>query len=61
MPICLKLIFRRFLTKLTKTCTYKFNSRLLKQVDGGTMGGPLSVNFSIYMVKIEYVLIPSKH
>lgn len=25
------------------------------------MGGPLSVTFSIYMIKIQNVLIPSKH
>ena len=53
-PICSKLIFRRLLIKLATECTFKFNSRFLKQVDGCTMGGPLSVTFSaIYMVKIE--------
>ena len=43
-------------------CTFKFNNRFLKQVDGCTMGGPLSVTFSdIYMVKMENdVVIPSK-
>ena len=62
MPICSKLIFRRLLIKLTAECTFKFNSRLSKQVDGCPMRGPLSVTFSdIYMVKMENnVIIPSK-
>ena len=35
-------------------CTFKFNNRFLKQVDGCTMVGPLSVTFSdIYMKKME--------
>ena len=61
-PICSKLIFRRLLIKLATECTFKFNNRFLKQVDGCTMGGPLSVTFSdIYMVKMENdVVIPSK-
>ena len=59
--ICLKLIFRRLLIKLATECTFKFNNRFLKRVDGCTMGGPLSVTFSeIYMVKMENVLLPSK-
>ena len=62
MQICSKLIFRRLLMKFATECTFKFNSRFLKQVDGCTMGGVLSVTFSdIYMVKIENdVLTPSK-
>ena len=61
-PICSKLIFRRLLIKLAIECTFQFNSIFLKQVDGSTMGGPLSVTFSdIYMVKMENdVVIPSK-
>ena len=49
-------------TTLATECTFKFNSRFLKQLDGCTMGGPLSVNFSdIYMVKMDNdVVIPSK-
>ena len=47
-----KLIFRRLLVKLATECTFQYNSRFLKQVDGCTMGRPLSVTFSdIYMVK----------
>ena len=61
--ICLKLILNRLLIKLATECTFKFNSRFLKQIDGCTMGGALCVTFSdIYMVKMEnYVVIPSKH
>ena len=33
-PICAKLIFRRLLIKLATECTFKFNNRFLKQVDG---------------------------
>ena len=52
--IRLKLIFRRLLIKLATECTFKFNSKFLKQVDGCTLGGPLSVTFSdIYMVRME--------
>ena len=62
MAICPKLIFRRLLIKLATECTFKFNSRFLKQVDGCTMGGPLSVTFSdIHLVKMENdVVISSK-
>ena len=61
MPICSKLIFRR-LIKLATDCTFKFSNKFLKQVDGCTMGGSLSVTFSdIYVVKMENdVVIPSK-
>ena len=44
-PICSKQIFRRLLIKLTTECTFKFNNRFLKQVDGCTMGGTLSCYF----------------
>ena len=61
MPIS-KLISRKLLIKLTAECTFKFNSKFLKQVDACTMGGLLSVTFSdIYIVKMENdVVIPSK-
>ena len=42
-PICSKLIFKRLLIKLTTECPFQFNHQLLKQVEGCTMGGPLSV------------------
>ena len=48
--------------KLATECTFKFNNRFLKQVDGCTMGGPIFVTLSeIYMVKMEEnIVIPSK-
>ena len=54
--------FRRLLVKLATECTFKFNSRFLKQVNVCTMGGPQSVTFrDIYLVKMEKdVVIPSK-
>ena len=61
MPICLKLVFRRLLIKLATECTFKFNNRFLKQVDGCTMGGPLPVTFGdTYTAKMENVVIPSE-
>ena len=62
IPIFSKIIFRRFLIKVVIECTFKFNSRFLKQVHGLNMRGPLSVSFSdIYMVKMENdVVMPSK-
>ena len=38
-PICSKLIFRRLLIALATECTFKFNNRFLKQVDGCTVEG----------------------
>ena len=61
MSICLRLTFRRLLIKIARECTFKFNSRFLKQVDGCNMGGPLSVTLSdIYKFKMENdVSVPS--
>ena len=44
MPVCSK--FRKLLVKLATECSFKSNSRFLKQVDSYTMGRPLSVTFS---------------
>ena len=51
-----------FIKNWCQFVTFKFNSRFLKQVDGCTIGGPLTVTFSkIYMVKMENdFVIPSK-
>ena len=61
-PICSKLIFKRLLLKLTTECSFQFNHQLLKQVEGCTMGGPLSVAFTeIHMVRMENdIVIPLK-
>ena len=53
-----KLILRRLLIKLATYCTFKFDSRFFKQVDGCTMWGPQSIVFrDIYIVKIENGLV----
>ena len=61
-PICSKLIFKGLLLKLATECTYTFNHTFYKQIDGCTMGGPLSVTFSdIFMIKMESeIVIPNK-
>ena len=59
MPVCLKLILRRLLVKLATECTFKLNKRFLKQVDGCTMGKPLSVTFSDIWSKWKTIVIPS--
>ena len=42
------------LLKLIKECVFSVNDRLIKQIDGCPMGGPISVVFSdIYVSKIE--------
>ena len=52
-PMCKKSIFK-LLIKLTKECTFSVNNRLIKEIDGCPMGGPISVVFvDIYMCKIE--------
>ena len=45
-PTCLKLIFGRLLLKRATWCTFKFNNRFLKEMDGCSMGGSLSATFS---------------
>ena len=53
-PMCKKSIFKKLLRKLTKECTFLVNNRLIKQIDGCPMGGPISVVFAdIYMCKME--------
>ena len=61
-PICGKLIFKRLLLKLATECTCTFNHKFYKQVDGCTIGGPLTVPFNdIYMVNMESkIVIPQK-
>ena len=52
--LCSNLIFKRLLLQLTKEKTFMLNSKFYKQVDGCSMGGPLSVIYSvIYITKIE--------
>ena len=52
--MCKKSIFKKFFIKYTKECTFSVNSRLIKQIDGCLMGGPISVVFvDLYMCKME--------
>ena len=41
-----KLKLRKLLFKLTKGCVFSDSEKLLRQVDGCPMGGPISVVFS---------------
>ena len=51
---CSRLIMKRLLLKLTTESTFIFQSNYFKQIDGCTMGGPLSVTFAnIFLTKLE--------
>ena len=57
-PLCKNLIFKKLLFKLTKGCVFSVTEKLLKQVDGCPMGGPMSADFSdIFMCKMEFDVI----
>ena len=60
-PFCKKSIFIKLLKKLTQECVFTINNRLIKQVDGCPMGGPISAVFSdIYVCKMEEdIVIPA--
>ena len=52
--LCSRLIMKRLLLKLTTESTFIFQSNYFKQIDGCTMGGPLSVTFAnIFLTKLE--------
>ena len=61
-PLCKKSICKKLLIKLTKESVFSASNRLIKQIDGCPMGGPISEVFSdIYMCKMkEDVLKPFK-
>ena len=51
----IKKLFKKLLNKLRKGCTFLADSRLIRQVDGCPMGGPISIVFSnIFCVKVEF-------
>ena len=53
--------FVKKLLKLTEECVFSVNNRLIKQIDGCLMGGPISVVFSdIYVSKVEEDIITAK-
>ena len=61
-PIYSKLIFKRLPLNLTTKCSFQLNHQLLKQVEGFTMGGPLSVTLvKIHLKRMNNdVVIPLK-
>ena len=60
-PVCSKLIFKRLLHKLTTDCTFQFNIKFSKQIDGCLMGEPLSVTLSdIYMTRADTNVVKSE-
>ena len=60
--ICKKSIFKKLLMKVTKDSTFQFCNTLYKQIDGCSMGGPLSVTLAdIFMIKMEQdIVVPSQ-
>ena len=53
-----RLIFKKLLMKLGTEVTFTFNNKFYKQIDGCTMGGPLSVTLSdIYIYIYLYIYI----
>ena len=59
-PLCKKSIFKKSLIKLTKKSVFSASNRLIKQIDGYPMGGPISVVSSdIYMCKMEEDVVKS--
>ena len=53
-----ELIFKNLITKLATNCIFSFNKILYKQIDGCTMGGPLSVVLAnIFLTKMEKEII----
>ena len=53
-----RLVFKRLLTKLSTESLFIFNEKFFQQIDGCTMGGPLSVVFAnIFMTKMEKEIV----
>ena len=54
-PFCKKSVFKKLLNKLYKGRTFLADGRLIRQVDGYPMGGPISVALSIiFCEKMEF-------
>ena len=57
-PLCKKSVFKKLLNKLCKSCTFLADGKLIRQVGGCPMGGPISVDLSnIFCVKIDFDVI----
>ena len=56
--LCTRRVFKNFLLKLTSESTFMFNDNFYRQINGCTMGGPLSVIMAnIFMTKLELDLV----
>ena len=54
-PFRKKSVFKKLINKLCKGCTFLADGKLIRQVDGFPMGGPISVVLSnIFCVKMEF-------
>ena len=60
--MCERKVFEKPLNKVTKKNIFSVNENLYKQVDGMTMGGPLSVVFAnCFLNKMEHEVVnPTK-
>ena len=57
-PFCKKWVFKKLLNKLYRGCTFLADGRLIRQVDGCAMDGPISVVLSnIFCVKMEFDVV----
>ena len=57
-PFCKKSVFKNWLHKLWKACTFLADGKLIRQVDGCTMGGPTPVGISnIFYIKREFDVV----
>ena len=55
---CSKLVFKRFLYKLTTEYIFQFNTKFFKQIYGCSMGIPLSITIAdIHMTRTESVVV----
>ena len=52
-PFCKKSVFKKLSNELSKGCTFLADGRLIRQVDGCPMGGPISVVLSKILCKNE--------
>ena len=57
-PFCKKSVFKNWLHKLWKACTFLADGKLIRQVDGCTVGGPIPVALSnIFYIKREFDVV----
>ena len=57
-PFCMKSVFKKFLNKLCKGCTFLGDGRSITQVDACPMGSPISVVFSnMLCVEIKFHVV----